>query len=141
MGRRYMALADTSPLYGVEIGHHVCDLIKVGVAWMGVWPHQGGRGMDGCVAPAAFTQGPQPCILTATKALLRLRRCHCGMTLASPRLVKVFNSQACQLVLGAGAVKTAGLKSISAKHLALRQVRPCSLSSPTNLHRGQGSMQ
>jgi hypothetical protein len=26
---RYMALADTSPLYSVEIGHHVCDLVKV----------------------------------------------------------------------------------------------------------------
>jgi hypothetical protein len=24
-----MALADTSPLYSVEIGHHVCDLVKV----------------------------------------------------------------------------------------------------------------
>lgn len=35
-------------------------------------------------------------------------------------LVRVFNTQACQLVLGAGAVRTAGLKSISAKHLALR---------------------
>ncbi|KAL6764938.1 hypothetical protein V8C86DRAFT_3022064, partial [Haematococcus lacustris] len=55
----YLTLAATSPLYGVEIGHHVCDLIKV------------------------------------------------------------FNTQACQLVLGAGAVRTAGLKSISAKHLAL----------------------
>ncbi|GAX73142.1 hypothetical protein CEUSTIGMA_g595.t1 [Chlamydomonas eustigma] len=34
-------------------------------------------------------------------------------------LMKVFNSQTCQLVLGAGAMRTAGLKSISAKHLAI----------------------
>ena len=31
----------------------------------------------------------------------------------------MFNSRSCQLVLGAGAMQTAGLKSISAKHLAL----------------------
>ncbi|KAI8476365.1 MAG: Vps54-like protein-domain-containing protein [Monoraphidium minutum] len=34
-------------------------------------------------------------------------------------LLKQFNSQACQLVLGAGAMRTAGLRSISAKQLAL----------------------
>ena len=32
---------------------------------------------------------------------------------------QVFNSRTCQLVLGAGAMQTTGLKSISAKHLAL----------------------
>jgi hypothetical protein len=34
-------------------------------------------------------------------------------------LLKQFNAQTCQLVLGAGAMRTAGLKSISAKQLAL----------------------
>jgi len=34
-------------------------------------------------------------------------------------LVKVFNSRSCQLVLGAGAMQVSGLKSITAKHLAL----------------------
>ncbi|KAK9830219.1 hypothetical protein WJX72_010418 [[Myrmecia] bisecta] len=34
-------------------------------------------------------------------------------------LLKVFNSRTCQLVLGAGAMQVAGLKSITAKHLAL----------------------
>lgn len=34
-------------------------------------------------------------------------------------MLQVFNSRTCQLVLGAGAMATAGLKSISAKHLAL----------------------
>ena len=34
-------------------------------------------------------------------------------------LIKVFNSRSCQLVLGAGAMAAAGLKSITAKHLAL----------------------
>jgi Vps54-like protein len=32
---------------------------------------------------------------------------------------QVFNSRMCQLVLGAGAMATAGLRSITAKHLAL----------------------
>ncbi len=32
---------------------------------------------------------------------------------------KVFNARTCQLVLGAGAMQTSGLKSITAKHLAL----------------------
>ncbi|KAI7883165.1 Vps54-domain-containing protein [Lichtheimia hyalospora FSU 10163] len=34
-------------------------------------------------------------------------------------LLKLFNSQICQAILGAGAMRTAGLKNISAKHLAL----------------------
>ncbi|XP_024532479.1 vacuolar protein sorting-associated protein 54, chloroplastic isoform X2 [Selaginella moellendorffii] len=34
-------------------------------------------------------------------------------------ILKVFNSRACQLVLGAGALQVSGLKSITAKHLAL----------------------
>ncbi|BDA47885.1 probable vacuolar protein sorting-associated protein 54 [Coccomyxa sp. Obi] len=34
-------------------------------------------------------------------------------------LLKVFNSRTCQLVLGAGALAAAGLRSITAKHLAL----------------------
>eukprot|EP00798_Chlamydomonas_sp_ICE-L_P027701 gene27701-7343_t len=34
-------------------------------------------------------------------------------------LIKLFNTSTCNLVLAAGAMKTAGLKSISAKHLAL----------------------
>ncbi|ORZ31578.1 Vps54-like protein-domain-containing protein, partial [Catenaria anguillulae PL171] len=34
-------------------------------------------------------------------------------------LLKTFNSRSCQMILGAGAVASAGLKSISAKHLAI----------------------
>lgn len=34
-------------------------------------------------------------------------------------ILKLFNSRSCQLVLGAGAMQVAGLKSITAKHLAL----------------------
>jgi len=33
--------------------------------------------------------------------------------------LKMFNSRACQLILGAGATKSAGLKNITTKHLAL----------------------
>lgn len=33
--------------------------------------------------------------------------------------VQVFNSRMCQLVLGAGAMQVSGLRSITAKHLAL----------------------
>ncbi|KAH8555260.1 Vps54-like protein-domain-containing protein [Umbelopsis sp. PMI_123] len=34
-------------------------------------------------------------------------------------LLKVFNSRVCQVILGAGAMRSAGLKNISARHLAL----------------------
>ncbi|KAI8336713.1 Vps54-like protein-domain-containing protein [Chlamydoabsidia padenii] len=34
-------------------------------------------------------------------------------------LLKMFNSRVCQVILGAGAMRSAGLKNISAKHLAL----------------------
>ncbi|KAI9224913.1 hypothetical protein BC828DRAFT_241260 [Blastocladiella britannica] len=34
-------------------------------------------------------------------------------------LLRLFNSRSCQMILGAGAVQSAGLKSISAKHLAI----------------------
>ncbi|OLL22094.1 Vacuolar protein sorting-associated protein 54, chloroplastic [Neolecta irregularis DAH-3] len=34
-------------------------------------------------------------------------------------ILKLFNSRICQMILGAGATKAAGLKSITAKHLAL----------------------
>jgi len=34
-------------------------------------------------------------------------------------ILKLFNSRSCQLVLGAGSLQTVGLKTISAKHLAL----------------------
>ena len=35
------------------------------------------------------------------------------------RTLQVFNSRTCQLVLGAGALAAAGLRSITAKHLAM----------------------
>lgn len=34
-------------------------------------------------------------------------------------MLQVFNSRTCQLVLGAGAMQVSGLRSITAKHLAL----------------------
>jgi vacuolar protein sorting-associated protein 54 len=34
-------------------------------------------------------------------------------------MMQVFNSRMCQLVLGAGAMQVSGLRSITAKHLAL----------------------
>lgn len=34
-------------------------------------------------------------------------------------MLQVYNSRMCQLVLGAGAMQAAGLKSITAKHLAV----------------------
>ena len=35
------------------------------------------------------------------------------------QIMQVFNSRMCQLVLGAGAMQVSGLRSITAKHLAL----------------------
>ncbi len=37
-------------------------------------------------------------------------------------LFQVFNTRTHQLILGAGAIQTAGLKSISAKHLCMQSV-------------------
>ena len=37
------------------------------------------------------------------------------------RVGQVFNSRTCQLVLGAGALAAAGLRSITARHLALAE--------------------
>ena len=43
----------------------------------------------------------------------------CAVKARSCWHLQMFNSRMCQLVLGAGAVQMAGLKSITAKHLAL----------------------
>uniref|UniRef100_A0A061SA82 Vacuolar protein sorting-associated protein 54 n=1 Tax=Tetraselmis sp. GSL018 TaxID=582737 RepID=A0A061SA82_9CHLO len=62
--------------------------------------------------------------------LIGMLRDYCGFTEAMPHLrsevahravelIKVFNSRSCQLVLGAGAMQVSGLKSITAKHLAV----------------------
>ena len=41
-------------------------------------------------------------------------------------LLKAFNSRTCQVVLGAGAMRSAGLKNITARHLgAYLFFRPC----------------
>lgn len=39
------------------------------------------------------------------------------IALTSGRTEKAFNSRTCQVVLGAGAMRSAGLKNITAKHL------------------------
>ena len=41
------------------------------------------------------------------------------VSLRIAELVKVYNARACQLVLGAGAMRSSGLRSITARHLAL----------------------
>lgn len=38
--------------------------------------------------------------------------------------LKAFNSRTCQVVLGAGAMRSAGLKNITAKHLGRHQGTP-----------------
>lgn len=37
--------------------------------------------------------------------------------------LKAYNSRTCQVVLGAGAMRSAGLKNITAKHLGMRSRR------------------
>lgn len=39
--------------------------------------------------------------------------------------LKAFNSRTCQVVLGAGAMRSAGLKNITAKHLGMHRRREC----------------
>lgn len=41
------------------------------------------------------------------------------LVMSIQELMRVFNSRSCQLVLGAGATRSAGLKSITAKHISL----------------------
>ncbi|KAJ2003654.1 hypothetical protein GGI04_002890 [Coemansia thaxteri] len=66
------------------------------------------------------------CSLVLVKSVVEYLQCAVNIpTLATDvlqRLVEVlktFNSRTCQVVLGAGAMRSAGLKNISAKHLAL----------------------
>jgi vacuolar protein sorting-associated protein 54 len=43
--------------------------------------------------------------------------------------LKAFNSRTCQVVLGAGAMRSAGLKNITAKHLGMLHQTVCSLQT------------
>ena len=79
----------------------------------------------------------------ASLALLKMLRDHVAAAARFPslaptavhktaELLRVFNSRTSQLVLGAGAMRTAGLRSITAKHLALatESVRLFALVAP-----------
>lgn len=46
--------------------------------------------------------------------------------------LKAFNSRTCQVVLGAGAMRSAGLKNITAKHLGSVSYFPCKFSPSTD---------
>ncbi|KAJ2358301.1 hypothetical protein GGF43_000893 [Coemansia sp. RSA 2618] len=66
------------------------------------------------------------CSLVLVKTVVEYLQCGVSVAALAPdvlqRLVeifKMFNSRTCQVVLGAGAMRSAGLKNISAKHLAL----------------------
>ncbi|KAJ2324717.1 hypothetical protein IWW51_003142, partial [Coemansia sp. RSA 2702] len=66
------------------------------------------------------------CSLVLVKTVVEYLQCGVSVAALAPdvlqRLVeifKIFNSRTCQVVLGAGAMRSAGLKNISAKHLAL----------------------
>ena len=81
--------------------------------------------------------------VAASLALLKMVRDHVAAAARFPslaptavhktaELLRVFNSRTSQLVLGAGAMRTAGLRSITAKHLALatESVRLFALVTP-----------
>ena len=66
------------------------------------------------------------CSLLTVKMVADYLRCMINMPLFTTdvmnrlvELLKVFNSRTCQVVLGAGAMRSAGLKNITARHLAL----------------------
>ncbi|KAJ2637112.1 hypothetical protein GGF44_003001 [Coemansia sp. RSA 1694] len=66
------------------------------------------------------------CSLVLVKSVVEYLQCAVNIPMLATdvlqRLVEVlksFNSRTCQVVLGAGAMRSAGLKNISAKHLAL----------------------
>ncbi|KAI8993638.1 Vps54-like protein-domain-containing protein [Pilobolus umbonatus] len=53
------------------------------------------------------------------KCVLHLENMTAEITQKLIELLKLFNSRVCQVILGAGAMRSAGLKNITAKHLAL----------------------
>jgi vacuolar protein sorting-associated protein 54 len=81
-------------------------------------------------AHAVAVGGARYTVVASALVLLRTLSQYCEVAAALPALgsdvlhraaeaLKLFNSRSCQLVLGAGALQVAGLKSITAKHLAL----------------------
>jgi hypothetical protein len=81
-------------------------------------------------AHAVAVGGARYTVVASALVLLRTLSQYCDVAAALPALgsevlhraveaLKLFNSRSCQLVLGAGALQVAGLKSITAKHLAL----------------------
>lgn len=82
-------------------------------------------------APALMLDGASFAVVPAALVLLRCLAQHCDAAAQLPallggdvpsraaELLKLFNARSCALVLGAGALQCAGLKSITAKHLAL----------------------
>ncbi|KAJ2716443.1 hypothetical protein H4R19_000654, partial [Coemansia spiralis] len=66
------------------------------------------------------------CSLVLVKSVVEYLQCAASIPVLATDVVqrlvdvfKAFNSRSCQVVLGAGAMRSAGLKNISAKHLAL----------------------
>ncbi|KAN0127949.1 Vps54-like domain containing protein [Lactarius tabidus] len=53
------------------------------------------------------------------KVIVNLRLLTTDTMLRVIEFLRAFNSRTCQVVLGAGAMRSAGLKNITAKHLAL----------------------
>ena len=97
-------------------------------------------GSDALVFP---NTGERVVPVGASLALLKMLRDHVAAAARFPslaptavhktaELLRVFNSRTSQLVLGAGAMRTAGLRSITAKHLALatESVRLFALVAP-----------
>ncbi len=97
-------------------------------------------GLDALVFP---NTGERVVPVGASLALLKMLRDHVAAAAGFPslaptavhktaELLRVFNSRTSQLVLGAGAMRTAGLRSITAKHLALatESVRLFALVAP-----------
>ena len=97
-------------------------------------------GSDALVFP---NTGERVVPVGASLALLKMLRDHVAAAARFPslaptavhktaELLRVFNSRTSQLVLGAGAMRTAGLRSITAKHLALatESVRLFALVTP-----------
>lgn len=77
----------------------------------------------------ALTTDVMQRIIELLKVMLQFIRmsteviCYCytciSHRLYSVRITQLFNSRTCQVILGAGAMRSAGLKNITAKHLAL----------------------
>ena len=123
----YLHYQEVVPVFTGEVAHRIVELLKVcllACQHACVSPDSSGLPLNmraPCrqhVLPGAvLTLLPwaQGCSACQGGSIRKTQHVH----VEAEYMVQVFNSRTCQLVLGAGALAAAGLRSITAKHLAM----------------------